>query len=244
MRVNRLQAKLEAGDTVTGLFAPVGAEFETPGVLSWTAERGAQLDLADLTDAWPDDFDARFTVHGVVHWNGELVTLMEARVNHLTAVTATRVAASTLAIGEHTDLHETWTYADYAPPGLHEWNPENGLSISHPDDDIDQVQVTWRPVAPVIVSLPDAELTLRLARDYSWSGPASPDWSIASIDAVCRKAGYPHDDQRLLARITVRCSALFAADRPEEFAEVFSSPSAKSDDVVLRQGHRPRYDRG
>src|SRR5262249_19183482 len=149
------------------------------GILNWTPERGAQIDLANLADVWPDDFAERFTVHGIVHSNGELVTLMEARVTNLTAVnTATRIAASTLAIGEHTDLDETWAFATYTAPGLHEWLPENGLSMSHPDDDIKQVQVNWSPVAPVAIPLPDAELSLRLTRGYSWSGPASPDWSI------------------------------------------------------------------
>jgi hypothetical protein len=113
----------------------------------------------------PKDFNDRFTVHGVIHANGELVALMEARVVHFTGVNvATRIAGSTLAIGEHTDSEEAWTYAVYAPPGLHEWFPENGLSISRPDDDMRQVQVNWRPIPPLVVSLPDAELKLRLTK--------------------------------------------------------------------------------
>jgi hypothetical protein len=179
MRENPLQAKLEDGETVTGLFAPVEAEFETPAVLSWTAERGAVLELADITDAWPNDFAKRFTVHGLVHSNGERVTLIDARVVHMTAVdTATRIAASTLAIGEHTDSDETWAFARYAPSGLHEWLPENGLSMSHPDDDIQQVQVNWRPVAAVVVSLPDAELRSCLNTSWGrvWGLEAEPFW--------------------------------------------------------------------
>lgn len=242
MRENRLQAELEAGDTATGLFAPVGAECETPGVLSWTAERGAQLELADLTGAWPNDFDERFTVHGSIHSTGKLVTLMEARVIHMTAVnTATRIAASTLAIGEHTDSDETWAFACYAPPGLHEWFPENGLSMSHPDDDIQQVQVNWRPVAPVVVSLPDAELKLSLTNDYTWRGPASPNWSIETWMQFVVKPNDPmtiRDFWREYRRPLLGF-VIFAIDRPEDIPyEVFSSPDSKREIVVLRQDRK------
>lgn len=242
MRETALQAKLEAGDSVTGLFAPVGAAFNTPGVLSWTAERGAQLELADITDAWPNDFNERFTVHGVIHANGEFVTLIEARVVHMTAVNAaTRIAGSTLAIGEHTDSDETWAFARYAPPGLHEWFPENGLSKSHPDDDMQQVQVNWRPVAPVVVPLPDVELKLRLARDYTWRGPASPDWSIETWMQFVVKPNSPmtiRDFWREYRRPLLGF-IIFATDRPEDIPyEVFSNPDSKREIVVLRQGRR------
>jgi hypothetical protein len=247
MPTDHLQARLEAGDTVTGLFAPVGADFQTPGILSWTTERGAQIDLADLSDAWPHDFAERFTVHGIVHSNGELVTLIEARVANLTAIdTATRIAASTLAIGEHTDSDETWAFAHYTAPGLHEWLPENGLSMSHPDEDIDQVQVNWSPVAPVLIPLPDAELSLRLTRGYSWSGPASPDWSIETSMRFVVKPERPltieefwRDYRRPLLGFVI-----FAADRPEDISrEAFSSPDAKRGITVLRQGRESyKYD--
>jgi hypothetical protein len=78
-----LQIKLEQGRQVVGLFAPAGADFATPGVLSWSVDGGAELELVDLTHPWPTDFDGALTIHGKPR-DGEAITLLDARVRSKT----------------------------------------------------------------------------------------------------------------------------------------------------------------
>jgi len=115
MRPSRLQLALQAGETLSGLFTPVGADFATPGVLSWSSETGGQVQLADLDDPWPTDFNAIFTLHARLHAHPEPVTLMNCRVTQkLMLDTPARIASQTLALGSHTDVDERWPVANYA----------------------------------------------------------------------------------------------------------------------------------
>lgn len=77
MRRSKLQEALEAGEVVAGKFAPAGADFETPALLRWSPEVGATLELVDLSNDWPNDFSASFTIHGQPN-EREAVTLMHA----------------------------------------------------------------------------------------------------------------------------------------------------------------------
>lgn len=127
MRRSKLHTKLEEGRQIAGKFAPAeGAEFATPGVLSWSVERGAELELVDLSHPWPTAFGETFTVYGQPH-DGEALTLLGARVRRKTDSDRTsHIDSWTLALGAHVDPKERWPRANYRPASLHEWLPETG----------------------------------------------------------------------------------------------------------------------
>ena len=130
VRRSKLHTELVAGRPVTGLFAPSGADFATPGILSWTEEQGAELQLVDLSDPWPSDFGDSFTVHGKPH-TGDEVTLLRARVQSKTAFErTTHITSGILALGDHSDVEERWPIANYSPASLHEWIPDTAYQSS------------------------------------------------------------------------------------------------------------------
>ncbi len=242
MRPSQLQKDLESGEALTGLFAPVGAEFETPGILSWSSQAGAVLRLADLSHDWPNDFDTGFTVHGWLH-SHEPVTLMDTFVRGTTAFRQTeRLTSLILALGEHTDLDECWTYANYCPTGLHEWYPENGLSM---EEERTVVRVEWRPVEAIATEVPGAKITLQPGSDWSWSGPASPEWHIDTSMRFSVQADDPLTIEEYWRRYgsSLLGFVVFATDRPDDLAwESFYCPDNKRRIVLLRGG-RKSYDR-
>jgi hypothetical protein len=77
-----VQRDLESGRQVSGVFSPVGADFATPGVLSWSVDEGVSLELIDRGDPWPTDFGPSFTVHGNPY-EGDSVTILDARVRRI-----------------------------------------------------------------------------------------------------------------------------------------------------------------
>ena len=82
----------------------------TPRVRVGRPERGARLELRDITDAWQQHRWNDFTVHGVVHANDELVAFIEARVVHMTAV-------------ERSNTHHSFNYRYRAGHGLGQNQP-------------------------------------------------------------------------------------------------------------------------
>jgi hypothetical protein len=239
MRRSKLQEALEAGESIAGVFAPVTAGFETPAVLTWTPERGALLQLTSLDDAWPQDFDAHFTVHGSLHEYPEPVTLMDSRVTRkLTFEQPARVAAQTLAIGTHTDQDELWPVANYSPSGLHEWYPETGLSIDHPDEDFHRPRVLWTPPRPVTIPVPGGEIQLNPGADWSWG--FGPSWHIDTTMKFTVRPEQPLTLREYWQRFRspLLGFVVFASDRPDDLTwESFYNPDLKRQIIVLRDDH-------
>src|SRR4051794_24707490 len=143
MHKSKLQTRLEAGRQVPGLFAPAEADFVTPGVLSWSGDAGATLELVDLSHPWPTSFEETLTIHGKPY-DGEALTLLDARVRTRSAFDRTsRLSSTVLAVGAHITEDEKWPVANFRPGTLHEWLPETGLSIDHPDDEMSRLIVEW-----------------------------------------------------------------------------------------------------
>jgi hypothetical protein len=155
-----LQIKLEQGRQVVGLFAPAGADFATPGVLSWSVDGGAELELVDLTHPWPTDFDGALTIHGKPR-DGEAITLLDARVRSKTFRDQTfLVGGRTLALGACVARDDRWPRAIFQPSTLHEWLPDTGLSVQRPDDTMSRLVVEWNAPETRRVIVPGGEVTL------------------------------------------------------------------------------------
>lgn len=240
---SRLQQRIEAGEGVTGFFAPAdsGEDFATPGILHWSTAAGATLELAERSDPWPTRFDQSFVVHGSPH-DGDPITLFDARVRSLSGFEQQtfRLSASTLAIGALVDRDTRWSRANYRPGTLHEWRPETGLSIDHPDDDGRRLVVEWKPPDREVVNLPDGEVSIYPSHQTAWS--YAPDWTIRTLmtfgvqptqpitmDELWRQFGNP-----LLA------FSMFAADVPDDLAyESYYEPAEEKQIIVLREGRQP-----
>lgn len=239
MRVSKAQRQLEAGEWLTGAFQPVGASFETPGIVRWTPDRGAELRLAVLTDPWPTDAESPFAIHGALHV-GENVTILEARVASLAAFRRPALfTAPTLALGEHTDLDEVWPVARYCPSGLHEWYPEVAFKHGHSQEEPSRPLVEMRPVDPRIIELPDARLALEL--DGEWSVSFSPNWSVESsmLFAITPDAPLTIEDHSERFGDPLLGFVVFASDRPDDLRwESYRDPESRRQVVVLRAGRK------
>jgi hypothetical protein len=240
VRRSKLQEDLEAGKSIAGVFAPVTEDFETPAVLTWTPESGAQLQLASLDDKWPRDFSANFVVHGRLYGYSEPVTLMGSRVaQKLDLNRPAKIKAQTLALGEHTDSDERWPVANYCPSGLHEWYPETGLSLDHPDDDIYRPHVSWTPPAQVSIPVPGAEIQINPGADWSWG--FGPSWLIDTTMkfTVRPEESLTIDDFWLRYRTALLGFVVFASDRPDDMTwESFYNAESKRQIVVMRADRR------
>jgi len=237
-----VQRGLEAGEVLTGLFQPAGADFESAGVLSWDAEQGAELRLADLSHAWPTDFDAELAVHGRLH-AGVQVTLLQSRLRDLTAFNqAAKFVSDALALGAYTDSDETWEYASYCPTSLHEWYPERGF-VHRSDDEHGSQRVELRQVEPKRLKVPDAAIDLQL--DGDWTVNYDAKWSIeTTMEFVVRPdEALTIEDYWRRFRSPLLGFTRFASNRPDDLKwEAFGTSETKRRIVVLRSP-RESYER-
>jgi ApeA N-terminal domain 1 len=244
MQPSRLQLALEEGETLSGLFWPAGAEFQTPGVLRWSDEAGAQLQLAELDNPWPTGFNAQFTVHAFLHaFGSEPLTLMHCRVvQRLNLDQAAQIAGQTLAVGAHTDPDTRWPIANYCPSGLHEWYPETGLS---PPERVDgsrpKLRFEWQQPASVVVSVSGATITLHpgVVEQLTWNW--GPTWQIETSMHFTVQPDVPLaiDEFWPQYRSPLLTFIRFASDRPEDMTwEAFFDPDSKRNIVVLREGRQ------
>ncbi len=239
MRPSNAQKRLEAGEGLTGMFQPAGAEFETAGILDWNAERGAELRLADLSDPWPNQFNDSLTIHGQLH-AGEKVTLMRTRLVEKTAINrAARFLSAMLALGAHTDIDETWTYASYCPTSLHEWYPEKGFVHGDSEDEPSRPRVEMQPAEPLRIAVPGAEVSLEL--DGDWTVSYAPmfciettmEFSVRPDEPLTIEDHWNHYGSPLLGFV------IFASDRPDDLRwEAFYNPDAKRKIVLLRDDRK------
>jgi hypothetical protein len=241
-----LHERLESGEVFSGVFTIAGAEVqESIGLLTWSAQGGARLHIPELDDPWSIKFGDELTIHGTLDNPNQRVTLMPARMVRQSAFgRPTHFGATTLAIGAHTELSATWPSAAYAPPGLHEWLQENGLSKHHADDDPLRPIVEWRQPEPIVIELPGAAITLRIHANSAWSGVASPDWSISTYLEAAIKPDTPLTISEYWRTygVPLLSFATFAADRSEVIPfDRFYEPSTKTGIVVLHQGRKPQY---
>ncbi|MDW5595097.1 hypothetical protein VSS74_12160 [Conexibacter stalactiti] len=237
MRQTTLHRRLLAGDQITGTFSPADSELETPGVLSWSAERGADLELADRSDPWPSDFGDIFTVHGQPH-DGEALTLLQAQVRRTTdLMRVSHVASGVVALGQHVLPDDRWSHARFWPGRLHEWMPETGLSIDS-DEDLRGTTLRWRAPEHRTVTLPDGQVDFVPSASYAWS--YSPSWSIETSMSFVAEPTEPltiHEFRHRF-RNPLLAFVIFATDRPDELAhEVYADRADRRSITILRPEH-------
>jgi hypothetical protein len=221
-----LEQKLVAGEAVTGMFAPAGAEFASPGVLNWSNDEGALLELADRTHPWPAGKQGGFIVHGTPY-EGDAVTLMGCRVRRWSfSNVATHISSTTLAVGEHTEPGERWPKANFRPGTLHEWIPETGLSVGAEDDAATFV-LTYRRPDRRFVQVADGEVSIYPSGDYGWS--YSPDWKVQTAMTFGASPTDPMTIDEHADRYggPLRAFCIFTADKPDDLLlESYCDPAA------------------
>jgi hypothetical protein len=241
MRGSVAQRDLEVGEVLTGLFQPAGADYEAAGVLSWDAEKGAELHL-DLSHPWLTDFDAELTIHGRLH-AGAQVTLLQSQLRHMTAFNqAAKFVSYALALGAYTDSDETWEYASYCPTSLHEWYPERGF-VHQSEDEHGSRRVELRQVEPKRLVVPSAEIDLQL--DGEWAVNNDAKWSIETTMEFVVRPDEPLtiEDYWRQFRSPLLGFTRFASDRPDDLRwEAFGTPKTKRRIIVLRSP-RESYER-
>ncbi|HEY5285976.1 MAG TPA: HEPN domain-containing protein [Solirubrobacteraceae bacterium] len=238
------QQDLEAGATLSGIFWPAGTDLGTPGVLSWSDELGARLQLTVLDDPWPTDFNRLFTIHAQLHgYIGTPLTLMQSRVTRkMNLNQPAEVAAQTLAFGAHTDLEERWPVANFMPYGLHEWYPETGLSIKYRDKRLRQPQVSWKPPKAIKIPIPGARITLQPGAGWGWG--FGPGWRIdTTLCFTVRpdKALTLNDFWREY-RSPLLAFVMFASDRPDDLRRESYYNARKKRQIVVLHASRQVYD--
>lgn len=243
MRPSKLEQKLVAGEAVTGIFAPAGADFATPGVLNWSDDEGALLELADRTHPWPDGKEGGFTVHGAPY-EGDAITLMDCMVRRWSfSNVTTHISSSTLAIGEHTEPGEHWPKANFRPGTLHEWIPETGVSIGGEDyDENDEATfvLTYRRPDRRDVQVADGEVSIYPSGDYGWS--YSPNWKIETAVTFGASPTDPMTIDEHADRYggPLRAFCIFAADKPDDLVlESYYAPETKRRIAVMRPDRHP-----
>src|SRR4051812_13324229 len=72
-------AALRAGEPLGGHFLLPGVERELPGILSWSTDGGAALELIETPPSWADPGDFGVVAHGTLRDGGQ-VSLLDALV--------------------------------------------------------------------------------------------------------------------------------------------------------------------
>jgi ApeA N-terminal domain 1 len=209
---------LREGRALTGYFVPPGLEAEVPGVMSWSVEDGARVELIGDTNGWPVMGSPHFVVHGWLREGGE-VSLLHAWVKTVAMTDqVTAVRSSTLALGEHVDRDTRWPRAIYSTANLSEWRRDTGLASSQPAPRTrpGHVRFDWRPPERDEVEVPGARLTFLGRRDIS-EGAYSADWSISTWQDLVVNADQPltlEEGWRRFASPLLNLRS-FASDRPD-----------------------------
>jgi hypothetical protein len=240
MLSEKTQAALLAGDDLLGHFGPAGVSPTTPGLLRWSADHGAHLDLVEPTDEWPNDMgSAQFTVHGLTS-NGDDITLLDTWIRYQTADNRTTgVSSSTLVLGGHIDPHTSWTQASYSTANLTEWVREHGRAVSYPGPPaFDNLHLDWQPPAARVVDLQHSKLTFGIWMSNDGSTYAA-DWSMrtrqlmgVTLETACSLSDLHRQFAQPLLAFTH-----FVSDRPDSLThETLHEPKADRYVAVLRQG--------
>jgi ApeA N-terminal domain 1 len=231
------QRALEAGESLLGSFWPAGSEFATPGVLSWSTERGAELELADLTDPWPTDFASQFDVQGQLR-DGETITMLRARVKSRTFDDKTfKLQAAALGLGAHCETDTRWQVSHYRPASLHEWLPVSGLSPPAFSPDRARLVLEWNAPPTHSAEISGGTLRLRPGADWAWSYAPS-----LSIDTSLTFSIEADEEMTIEDHWSQFCNPLlsfcvFAVDRPDDLIyESYFSRTRNEGVTVMRSG--------
>ena len=146
---NDTAAGLRQGKPFLGRFAPAESDNDAPGVLTWSEDSGARLELLGPVEGWPVGLgDESFDIHGY-SYAGDDVTIPRARINHrsfLPDEPKSAISAS-LIVGEHTSATERWPRASFTTHNLYPWRDAPGFAFSYPNKRArpDHIRIDWQP---------------------------------------------------------------------------------------------------
>jgi ApeA N-terminal domain 1 len=251
------QAALERGKEMRGRFRIADRpDTETPGVLRWSRESGAELWLIAPTMDWPGGWPSEpssapreINVHGVITGKGTRVTLPDALVTKTTFGTGLpelRLVSSQLILFAHLDQAQMWKRLVLRSANLHEWFPVTGFD--RPEMIIDRrgqaqrLTVGWRVPRGRRVPMRDAEIRFapRMTAD---PGPWQPDRSIKTTMDILVLAREAATVNELHEQFAVPLIDLFviAGGVPDTITYEAVSRGKRSRAVVLRRGPEPRW---
>ncbi|ADB50438.1 HEPN domain-containing protein [Conexibacter woesei] len=232
-------ATLREGRALPGYFKPREMEAKVPGVLNWSFERGAELELIGDTTGWPEMGAPQFVVHGWLR-QGVQVSLLHTWVKRTTMATQViALQSSTLALGEHMDHGTCWPQAIYSTANLSEWRRDTGLTYSRPAPKVrpKHVRVEWQPPSLDDVKVRGARMTFGGESHYSVAYAA--DWSIATWQDLVVNPEQPitlADGWRRFASPLLNLMS-FASDRPDCIGrEILVDPERNRRVEIWRQG--------
>lgn len=217
---SRAKEKLQRGDPLIGWFAPAGASDDVAGVLRWSSDDGARLELLEAGADWPQEVGAReFTVHGSLRDGGEISMLscwVQRRDPLRQAVVA--VMSPGMAVGGLTTPRERWARAVFATHNLDHWRPYTGLKFSRPNRRRRprHCRMDWQPPQADRLRVKGAALTF--ATDLH--APVvldAPTWQVETHQSVAVEPLKPFTMQQAERYYAVPLLTLtaFAVNRPD-----------------------------
>ncbi|HEV7773888.1 MAG TPA: hypothetical protein VGO48_11445 [Conexibacter sp.] len=241
----RDRTALLAGEAVVGEFQVAGTDGIVPGVLYWSAEVGATLELIGEAPSFPRSFGhPPFEVHGVLR-NGGDVTLLDCMLRRLTMFDRpTHVSSSALAFGAHVLPDTRWPRAVYSTAALSEWRNDSAFHfpMTDPAQDPFEFRIAFRDPVRDVVKVPGAELTFTGNLKTSTVGHR-PDFWARTTAVMVVNANRSQSVSTLMTRYAQPLRALMAlaADRPDDLIrEVYVDLAKQRQIEVWRRGRTIR----
>ena len=216
----RATERLRRGDPLIGWFAPAGSNKDLAGVLRWSDEDGARLELLDATTDWPRDLaETHFTVRGYLREEGE-VSMLSCLVRRRDSFRQEVLAVNSpgLAVGEITTLKERWSRAVFATHNLDHWRPHTGMAFSYPNRRArpHHFRMDWQP--PASDRFPVKGAVLNFGTDFD--GPITrdtPTWHVETHQTVGVEPLKPFTIEQARRSYGLPLLALtaFAVNRPD-----------------------------
>jgi hypothetical protein len=238
---DKASERLKSGESILGSFGLSGSEESLPGLLRWSPDSGAMIELNEPAK-WPVQVGSEhLTIHGVIE-DSNAITLLDSVIRTTTFDDQTkRIGSYTLVLGEHIESNTTWDRAIYSTTHLPEWRGITGLTHSVKDAPRKRLRysVDWKPPAVQEASVRGA--LLRFVTDIDREVGQMPAYSLTSRQRVVARPRRPMRIEAFSQRYAMPLLALtaFAADRPDSIVEeIYSHGKRRQRIEVWRAGER------
>ena len=223
------------------MFWPAGVDERVAGVIEWSREEGARVELIGQHShqhGWPRNLGTeRVAIHGLV--NGRKLSLLDAWVSRMTiGDIPSGLYSPTVIVGSFCTGETVWLEAILATANLSEWRSDTGIraryhmsrGAKYP------VQVRWQVPTKDRVRLTNAELIFE-GTMASTGVSTAPSWSMDTWQRVVIKPDRPTrlvDLYRRYAAPLVSFTS-FVSDRPDAITDEALVSESRSQAAVLRQ---------